>query len=486
MSGRLHVVALGLLLAVAALLRLHRLGEGLWLDEVLTYVNYARLPFAEIVRTYNDQNQHMLYSLTAHAAFTVFGESAWALRLPAALFGVASIYAAHLFGRQITSRGESFLAAALLTFSFQHVWFSQNARAYTALLFFSLISSHLLLKAMRNGDARSWALYAISVALGMYSHLTMMFMVAGQFAFWAWERFGGARDLRRAWMAPLTAFAGAVALTLALYAPVLPQLLGPGLNEETEARIWLNPLWTLTETIARLQLGIVFGAGLVLGAVVLAVGFASYLRQRPALLAVFAAPAIVGGGVTIALQHPLWPRFFFFAAGFAMLIVVRGIVACSRTGAGWLGVSKTAADRLAVVMASAAVVVSALALPRAYGPKQDYEGARDFVAAAANAGDVVATSGIAARVYSRLYEPGWPAVETPEQLRALGRDAAVWVVITMPVHMEARFPALMSELQTHFDLMRQFSGTLGDGTIYVHRSRPTWPDRQVEAPRHDH
>ena len=113
---RAERLTLGALLAVAAALRLYRLGEGLWLDEVLTLVTYARQPFAEIVTRYDDQNQHMLYSLLAHASFVTFGESAWALRLPAAIFGVASIYAAYLFCREVVSTTESLLVSALLTF----------------------------------------------------------------------------------------------------------------------------------------------------------------------------------------------------------------------------------------------------------------------------------------------------------------------------------------------------------------------------------
>ena len=70
------------------------------------------------------------------------------------LFGLASILALYLFGRQVTSASESLLAAALLTFSYHHVWFSQNARGYTGLLFWTLLSSWLLLRALRNGAAR--------------------------------------------------------------------------------------------------------------------------------------------------------------------------------------------------------------------------------------------------------------------------------------------------------------------------------------------
>src|SRR5512133_3189775 len=78
------------LLGCAFALRMYKLDAGLWYDAVLTYVGYARMPFGEILTTYNNENQHFVFTLLAHACFVVFGEGAWALRLPAALFGVAS------------------------------------------------------------------------------------------------------------------------------------------------------------------------------------------------------------------------------------------------------------------------------------------------------------------------------------------------------------------------------------------------------------
>src|SRR5688572_8834001 len=94
---RPEIVATGGILAAATALRLYELGTGLWLDEILTNVSYARMSFGQIVTTYDSQNQHFLFSLLAQAAFQLFGESPWALRLPAAIFGVASIWAMYLF-----------------------------------------------------------------------------------------------------------------------------------------------------------------------------------------------------------------------------------------------------------------------------------------------------------------------------------------------------------------------------------------------------
>src|SRR3989304_4647093 len=136
------------LLIVAALLRLYDLNDGLWHDEIITAVKYVRLPFAKILTTYDSENEHFLYTILARGFVLLFEENAWALRFPAVLFGIASIGTTYLLGRQVSNVLEALLASALLTFSYYHIWFSQNARGYTGLLFFANLSSWLLIRAL--------------------------------------------------------------------------------------------------------------------------------------------------------------------------------------------------------------------------------------------------------------------------------------------------------------------------------------------------
>lgn len=143
-SGWVTTVLLAALITAGILLRAYQLNAGLWLDEILTLVKYARLPVGEIVTFYDSENQHFLYSLLARISLVSFGESVWALRLPAVIFGVLSIPTMYLLGCELTDRLEAMLAAALLTFSYHHVWFSQNARGYSGLLFWAILSSWLL------------------------------------------------------------------------------------------------------------------------------------------------------------------------------------------------------------------------------------------------------------------------------------------------------------------------------------------------------
>jgi hypothetical protein len=75
---RISLLLLTLILLITLGLRLYALNAGLWLDEILTYVNYAQMPFGEIITSYDSENQHFLYSILARASFLMFGESNWA------------------------------------------------------------------------------------------------------------------------------------------------------------------------------------------------------------------------------------------------------------------------------------------------------------------------------------------------------------------------------------------------------------------------
>src|SRR5262249_32005312 len=140
-----------------------------------------RLPIGQIITSYDAQNQHFLYSVLAHVSFLIFGENGWSLRLPAVLFGTGSIWALYLLGREVANTREALLSAALLTFSYHHIWFSQNARGYTGLLFWTTLASWLLLRAMREARPELWLLYAVAAALGVYMHMTMLFVITGHF-----------------------------------------------------------------------------------------------------------------------------------------------------------------------------------------------------------------------------------------------------------------------------------------------------------------
>jgi mannosyltransferase len=459
------------LLAVALALRLYALDEGIWYDEIVAIFYYVRLPLGECLTTYVNENQQFVFTILAHWCFVLFGEHTWALRLPAALFGVASIGALYALARRVTTPAEALLAAALMTFSYHHVWFSQNGRGYTGLLFWTILASTLLLRAFDDPSPRRWLAYGLAAALGVYTHLTMIFAVAGHltiYAIWLLARSGA--SWRRGYAGALLGFGAAGLITFQLYAIVIPQMrtaIGETISWVEE---WKNPLWTLAQIVSGLHLGFVhIGAGLAALAVAGA-GVWSYLRSAPAVVGLAALPAMIGAGYVIAVGHHLWPRFFFFVMGFAVLIAVRGVMVSARAIAGLAGYT---GERWGVAACILLIALSAASLARVYGPKQDYEGPLAFVESNRQPGDEVVTAGLATWAYRAHYHVTWGAVEKAEELEAVrARAARTWVVSTLEPVLESMHPDVARVLQRDFKLVRRFPGTLQNGEINVRLAGP--------------
>jgi hypothetical protein len=370
-----------------------------------------------------------------------------------------------------------------MTLSYHHVWFSQNARGYSGLLFFTLLATWLWVRATTRGGVWWWAGYAMAVCLGLWVHMTMVFVVAAHGLVYLIDITGSAGGGRRgaspssSWWHPLAAWVLAGTATLQLYALALPEFLRSALHEKAlESSEWTDPTWVVREAARRLgDIGLV---GLVLagGAAVLVIGWSSICRRDWRTALVMALPGLLGGATMIALGHPLWPRFFFFCMGFVLLAVVRGLMAAPRLVLATAGRPSPSrrqfAARLGLVLNLLLIVASSVTVPRAFLPKQDFVGARDFVERRRGEADGVVAVGLAGGIYQRYYAPDWQVLETTNELESLEeRHDRVWLVYTLPVHLRAWYPELWESIQEDYEVVRVFGGTLGGGDVIVCRRR---------------
>lgn len=461
-----RLIVAGILVA-ALLVRLIHLDAELWYDEIETLVRYVSLPVNHILGTYDSQNQHPLYSLLARVAWVATGGDDWSIRLPAVLFGVASLWAAYRFAKGVVSRTEAVLVMLILAVSYHHVWFSQNARGYTAMLFFTILATHTLLRLVdgKEPPARlAWA-YAGWMALATFTHLTAALVAVGH-ALALVSALAWRRDLR--WLRwPAAALALSGLLTVLLYAPILPQLvpvvLAPTM-EGVEVE-WTSGRWFLGEMFRVLASGVPGGLATVAVAVtVLSIGVASCWRQSRLLVLACLWPIVVTLVTMLALGHNLWPRFFFFAAAFIVLFAVRGGFTLVRF------VLPRRAEAVALGGAVAVAALSAVTVPRAWQPKQQFLAAAQFVGTERQPGDAVVAVDMAAFAYDMRGRPaGWVSVSTVEELQALESQATrLWLLTTFSTHLRALSPELAAHVAAPaYREVRVFPATVGGGEIRV-------------------
>jgi 4-amino-4-deoxy-L-arabinose transferase-like glycosyltransferase len=201
---------------VAGLLRFFRLGhQSLWIDEVFTWygADIGRpMPLSTLL-----ENVHgPLYSVVLHAWGKVAGDSEWALRLPSALLGMATVPSLAWMASRWLGRECLVPAAWLAAGSPFLVWYGQEARNY-ALLFPCVALSAVAMLGLRSKlSLRGGAAFVGAVAAGLLTNLSTV-LLAPLHLYW-WMSASHERR-RRLWM-----LAASGLLLLAVLSPWLPRL----------------------------------------------------------------------------------------------------------------------------------------------------------------------------------------------------------------------------------------------------------------------
>ena len=167
---------LAAILALAALLRLFQLTAfppGLYPDEAMDGNDAQEALETHSFRVFypEDNGREGLYVNVAALSIAVFGNQAWALRLPAAIFGILTVWGLYLLGAEFISVPAGLLAAFFLATSFWHLVFSRIAFRAIAAPLFLVWSLYLLLVAFRRAHI-GWMILAGAVyGLGFYTYL---------------------------------------------------------------------------------------------------------------------------------------------------------------------------------------------------------------------------------------------------------------------------------------------------------------------------
>ncbi len=243
----LFVAALGLATAF------YRLGaRGLWGDEVWqvawaneqslgeTFLRFTIFNPAAHPPTLDDlslpaqvvilDNNPLSFLWTQLA--TRVGSSEFWVRFPAAVFGAASVLILFLLVSRVFGRRAGLLASVLLALAPYHVWYAQDARSYSALIFYSLLALYFLTRIMERPSWGSWLGFVLATTLNLYNHslallplASEVLVVAGWAAARAWsDRRGGGSGtpVMRVRVRPqAAAIAGGALLAAVLSLPVI-------------------------------------------------------------------------------------------------------------------------------------------------------------------------------------------------------------------------------------------------------------------------
>jgi hypothetical protein len=216
-------IGVGLLVAIAGWLRFSLLFQPMRNDEALTFLQYAVHPFYFALSFYNFPNNHLFHTFLVRCSYLIFGDSPWALRLPAFVSGLLLIPATYVASRCLYRTDSALIAAALVACSSSLIEYSTNARGYVLICLIFMISLPLAVHAVKEQNWASWFLLAGLSAIGLYTIPIMLYALAA-IVIWIFLcsfGYGLRTDLAQVSKGVRLAMGVGGIVTAELYAPVL-------------------------------------------------------------------------------------------------------------------------------------------------------------------------------------------------------------------------------------------------------------------------
>ncbi len=143
---------------------------SLWLDEILTQRTILR-SFASMFAHVVERDVHPpLFYMFAFVGHSLWGESDFAARLPAAYFGVMLIPVGFLLGKRLWGAIIGFLGALMIAIDPFFVFYARDARMYSMAMVWVFLSFYWMYRASETNERSAWIAYAITTLAGFYTH----------------------------------------------------------------------------------------------------------------------------------------------------------------------------------------------------------------------------------------------------------------------------------------------------------------------------
>jgi hypothetical protein len=170
-----EILALFLCLLIGFALRFYTFDQkSLWMDEIYTF-NDSRYDIKDQLKYYKGNPTYLhppLFFILTHQ-FYPFTKPERDLRIIPLIFGTLSIPMIYFLSRSF-SPSIAFPCALSLTFMAYHISLSQDARFYTFLMFFGMVSLYFFMKYLKTLERKYLILVALSFTITFYTHYSVI------------------------------------------------------------------------------------------------------------------------------------------------------------------------------------------------------------------------------------------------------------------------------------------------------------------------
>ncbi len=436
-----QVLLLAVVTFLAAVLRFYMLGEwGFWGDEYIT-VERSQILFDLSL------SRRSPSLIGTYLAFNQFGVSEWAARLVPAIFGVVTVPVFYWLARKLVDTKVALLACLLLSVNPWHIYWSQNARFYTALLLFYTLS--LLLFYLGIEEDKPWYLVLSSLffALALSERLMAAFLMPVTVFYMTAVKFGPFQTPPGwRWRNILLFFVPSI---LGLFSLIFlnPSVQNPERGQSAFGFVNNNPLWILG--------GVVFYLGVPLACMALVGAFTALLRANRLRLFLAIGTAVPFLSVMlVSLVLYSANRYVFVALTSIVLlaaIAIRELMAQNNSSLS----TRVLVGGMVLVLLVAPMEDNLLYYRYQNGNRDNWKAAFEYIETHLEEGDQVVTSHKPLADYYLQQETlGMQVLERTGLAESLPSDQRVWIVLDLTALEKG--PTVSRWARNQARLVRQF------------------------------
>ncbi len=169
-----------LIVLMAFCLRIYAIDrQDIWGDEAVS-IQLSSGPLPHIIKG-GAETVPPLYHLLLHFWMRLGGASVLAIRFLSAVFGTLSVAGIYLLGRRIFGRPIGVLAALTAAISPALVFYSQEARVYSVLVFLTVASIYWTVRLAEEPiRSRAWTAYLLASLAACYTHYFGFFVILAE------------------------------------------------------------------------------------------------------------------------------------------------------------------------------------------------------------------------------------------------------------------------------------------------------------------
>ncbi len=163
------------------------MGESIRLDEAQSVWQTSRSLGGVLLVIAKDVHVP-LYFIGLHYWEVLFGTDIFTIRLFSLIFFLLSIPAIFYLAKEAYNARVAYGVALIAVVSPFLNWYGSEARMYSLLFLFTVLSHLVFIRLWKRPSAWMWAAYALVTLCGLFTHLFFSFIILAQFAFYLMHR----------------------------------------------------------------------------------------------------------------------------------------------------------------------------------------------------------------------------------------------------------------------------------------------------------